>query len=74
MLIFYVNSDIWSFIEYVQDLVDICSHANKILKIFDKRPNVQINIENQRVRYFGLAYVLSVYMYEIRISYRNSTI
>ena len=59
MLIFYVNLDIWMFIKYVQDIVDICSFANEIRNILNKHPNIQINIENQhlskcRVRYFGL--------------------
>ena len=38
-------------------------HANENMNIYNKRPNSQINIENQhlgkyRVRYFGLLYVV----------------
>ena len=40
---------------------DICTYANEILNILNKRLNSQIYIENQhlskcRVRYFGLAF------------------
>ena len=77
MLIFYVNLDIWTFIEYVQDLVGIYTcqrdpeHIQQTSKLI-KKINIQANVESDisvHIDLCQLKTVLSAFKEKVKQSY-----